>query len=177
MRVTPSKGEGSMWKKEASTGDDTAQNVGQDAPANGQGEADVIAFVGKGVEFKGVITYDGTVRIDGQLDGEIHTEGILVVGEEAVITAKVSAGTIVCKGRITGDIVAAEKVKLLAPAVLNGSVKTPMLSMEEGVLFNGSSEMARADVRELPRDTRDIGRESVMRAVNAQGAPIKRLSV
>ncbi len=109
----------------------------------------VIAFVGKGVEFKGVITYNGTVRIDGNLDGEIHTEGTLLVGEEAVITAKVSAGTIISKGQMTGDIVAKEKIKLMAPAVLNGSVKSPMLSMEEGVLFNGTIEMARAEVHEL----------------------------
>ncbi|MEK7237566.1 MAG: polymer-forming cytoskeletal protein [Nitrospirota bacterium] len=112
----------------------------------------VVAFVGKGVEFKGTISYSGTVRIDGFLDGEIHTEGTLLVGEEAVLTAKVSAGTIVCMGKITGDVVAKEKIKLLAPAVLNGGVKTPMLSIEDGVLFNGTLEMTQA-VREMPRET------------------------
>ncbi len=102
---------------------------------------DVSAFVGEGVEFKGVINYQGTVRIDGQLEGEIHTDGILIVGQSAVIDAKVEAGTIICQGRIIGDIVAREKIQLMAPAVLNGSVKTPSLSMEEGVLFNGICEM------------------------------------
>ncbi len=110
----------------------------------------VVAFVGKGVEFKGMISYSGTVRIDGFLDGEIHTEGTLLVGEEAVLTAKVSAGTIVCMGKITGDVVAKEKIKLLAPAVLNGGVKTPMISVENGVLFNGTLEMTQA-IREVPR--------------------------
>ena len=102
---------------------------------------DVSAFVGEGVEFKGVINYQGTVRIDGQLEGEIHTDGILIVGQSAVIDAKVEAGTIICQGRIIGDIIAREKIQLMAPAVLNGSVKTPSLSMEEGVLFNGICEM------------------------------------
>ena len=105
------------------------------------GVEDISAFVGKGVEFKGTISYSGTVRIDGALDGEIRTDGTLLVGEEAVIQAKISAGTIVCKGKITGDVVAKERVKLRAPAVVNGSVKTPMLSMEDGVLFNGGLEM------------------------------------
>jgi cytoskeletal protein CcmA (bactofilin family) len=112
----------------------------------------IVAFVGKGVEFKGTISYSGTVRIDGFLDGEIHTDGTLLVGEEAVITAKVSAGTIVCMGKITGDVTAKEKIKLLAPAVLNGGVKTPMLSIEDGVLFNGTLEMTQA-VRDMTRDT------------------------
>ncbi len=100
------------------------------------------AFVGKGVSFKGVISYHGTVRIDGTLDGEIHTEGTLLVGEEAVLNAKVTAGTIVCKGQITGDIVAREKITLRAPAVINAGVETPMMSMEDGVIFNGTIEMA-----------------------------------
>lgn len=132
-------------------------------------DENVIAFVGKGVEFKGIISYNGTVRIDGVLDGEIHTEGTLLVGEEAVLTAKVSAGTVVSKGKITGDIMAKEKIRLLAPAVLNGSVKTPMLSMEEGVLFNGSIEMSRAEVH-------DLQREAGLRAVNAPVSNIKRVT-
>lgn len=150
--------------------DEGAGDNGRDpSMARGENPDDVIAFVGKGVEFKGVISYNGTVRIDGQLDGEIHTEGILLVGEDAVITAKVSAGTIVSKGKITGDITAKEKVRLLSPAILNGSVTAPMLSIEEGVLFNGNIEMARADVHELSR-------ESVVRAVNSPVSNIKRVS-
>lgn len=128
-----------------------------------EGGDDVSAFVGKGVEFKGTITYKGTVRIDGLLDGEIHTEGVLLVGEEAVLTAKVTAGTIVCKGKITGDIHAKEKIKLRAPAVISGGVKTPMLSIEEGVLFNGTLEMAQS--------VREVSRESTLRPVDAQGQP------
>ena len=116
-----------------------------------EGSGDISAFVGKGVEFKGTITYSGTVRIDGYLDGEIHTDGVLLIGEEAVIQAKITAGTIVCKGKVTGDVVAKECVKLRTPAVMNGSVKTPVLSMEDGVLFNGALEMAHG-VRELPRE-------------------------
>jgi cytoskeletal protein CcmA (bactofilin family) len=99
-----------------------------------EGAGDISAFVGKGVEFKGTISYSGTVRIDGYLDGEIHTDGVLLVGEEAVIQAKITAGTIVCKGKITGDVVAKERIKLRAPAVMNGA-----LEMAHGA-------------REIPRD-------------------------
>lgn len=147
-----------MWKQEKQESKrsmmeeievpDSGPSMQSTRPETGE---DVSAFVGKGVEFKGTITYNGTVRIDGLLDGEIHTEGVLLVGEEAVITAKVTAGTIVCKGKITGDIHAKEKVKLRSPAVVNGGVKTPMLSIEEGVLFNGTLEMVQG-VREVQRE-------------------------
>src|SRR5215831_1787459 len=136
-----------MWgqdKQEAKQNDEGETQVPEvTAPAN-DGMGDIIAFVGKGVEFKGTISYSGTVRIDGNLDGEIHTDGVLLIGDEAVIQAKVTAGTIVCKGKITGDIAAKERVKLRAPAVFNGSMKTPVLSIEDGVLFNGGLEMTQA---------------------------------
>src|SRR6266852_5258297 len=136
-----------MWKKD----DESEQQEDLEGQVPGATDEEVIAFVGRGVEFKGVITYNGTVRIDGRLDGEIHTEGILVVGEDAVLTAQVTAGTVISRGKITGDITASGKVRLQAPAVLNGSVKAPLLSIEEGVLFNGSLEMAKAEQPEASR--------------------------
>lgn len=134
-----------MWKdkqdgRRTDDNDLDAMSSALDAPRPDTGH-DVSAFVGKGVVFKGTISYNGTVRIDGTLEGEIHTDGILLVGEDAILNAKVTAGTIVCKGKITGDITAREKIKLRAPAVINGGVTTPMLAMEEGVSFNGTLEM------------------------------------
>ena len=146
-----------MWGQENKEEKSSSEQKGEEVlmvTANStiaEGAGDISAFVGKGVEFKGTISYSGTVRIDGYLDGEIHTDGVLLIGEEAVIQAKITAGTVVCKGKITGDVIAKECVKLRAPAVLNGSVKTPVLSIEDGVLFNGALEMAHG-VRELPRE-------------------------
>lgn len=114
---------------------------------------DEVAFVGKDVEFKGVITYSGTVRVDGVLEGEIHTDGGLLVGPEAVIKAKVTAGAVVCHGRITGDIEATSQIMLCAPAVVDGSLTTPVLSMEEGVVFNGTLEMKPQAKVQVLRDT------------------------
>ena len=139
-----------MWNKEKgdmkrpmAQADEMGASNGQVSSIDNGAELDGInAFVGKGVSFKGVISYHGTVRIDGTLDGEIHTEGTLLVGEEAVLNAKVTAGTIVCKGQITGDIVAREKITLRAPAVINAGLETPMMSMEDGVVFNGTIEMS-----------------------------------
>ena len=71
-----------MWKKDGET-------AGSIIPStDGAKDGEIIAFVGKGVTFRGAISYEGTVRIDGRVDGEIQTSGTLVVGEEAVITAK-----------------------------------------------------------------------------------------
>lgn len=147
-----------MWKQEEAEGGggerereqwvEDRRNLSKSGPTL----PDEVAFVGKDVEFKGVITYSGTVRIDGSLDGEIHTDGGLLVGPEAVIKAKVSAGTVVCRGTITGDILAKNQIVLCAPAVVQGSLTTPVLSMEEGVVFNGTLEMKAQAKSEATRD-------------------------
>ncbi len=110
---------------------------------SGFGTEKIVAFIGQGVEFKGTIIYKGSVRIDGRLEGELHTEGTLLVGKDAVITAKISAGSVISKGKITGDIVAKEKILLLSNANMDGSLNSPQLSIEEGVIFNGTIEMKR----------------------------------
>lgn len=103
----------------------------------------VVAFIGQGVEFKGTISYKGSIRIDGRVNGEIHTEGNLLVGEQAIVTATITAGSVVSKGQITGDIKANEKVLLAAAANMNGDLNTPRLTIEDGVIFNGTIEMKR----------------------------------
>lgn len=98
-------------------------------------------FLGKGVDFKGIVNFEGTVRIDGRLEGEIHTNGTLVVGELASIKGIISAGTLVSSGKINGSISATDKVQLLKPAVLIGDVRTPAISVEEGAHFHGMCDM------------------------------------
>ena len=141
-----------MWKKDrlevidgSLTGE--ADEGTSESGANVDHAKGASAFVGKGGKFKGVMTYSGTVRIDGQMEGEIKTDGTLLIGAEAVISANISAGTIICSGKITGDVKAVERIKLHSPAVLTGSVDTPAMSMEEGAQLNGHCAMQTTDGR------------------------------
>jgi cytoskeletal protein CcmA (bactofilin family) len=138
-------------KSEESTQDMGEMSQGQekesavvDSPvtsASQQESGDIIAFVGEEVTFKGTIRYQGTVRVDGRLEGEIYTDGNLIIGQKAVIAAKIHAGTIMCQGQLTGDVEAKHRVKLLTPAVFEGTITSPLLSMDEGVVFNGTCNM------------------------------------
>jgi len=113
---------------------------------NGQKKTPMIedenfTFLGRGVDFKGVVNFDGTVRIDGRLEGEIHTKGTLIIGEHAVIKGIVTAGTIVSGGKIQANITAIEKVQILKTGILIGDVRSPSFSMEEGARFQGMCDM------------------------------------
>lgn len=98
-------------------------------------------FLGRGVDFKGVVNFEGTVRIDGRLDGEIHTKGTLVVGEHAVIKGIVTTGTLISSGKIKANVTATEKIQVLKPGVLIGDIRTPCFTMEEGAHFHGFCDM------------------------------------
>ena len=104
-------------------------------------EDDHYTFLGKGVDFKGTAQFEGTVRVDGCFEGEITTDDTLIIGEHAVIKGTIAGGTIVCGGRVEGNITATCKVQLLKPAVLIGDVRTPSFFMEEGVYFQGMCDM------------------------------------
>jgi len=98
-------------------------------------------FLGKGADFKGVMSFDGTIRIDGRVEGEIHTTGTLIVGEHAVIQGTVSVGVLMNSGKINGTITAIEKIQILKPGVLVGDIRTPVIAIEEGSRFHGMCDM------------------------------------
>lgn len=121
---------------------------------------EAFTFLGKGARFKGTLRFEGTVRIDGQLEGEIHTKGTVIIGEAAIIEGDVNADTVISGGRITGNIVASKKVELLIPGSLIGTIKTPLLSLQEGVTFSGNCEAeGRGELRAL-EDVRGSGVQS-----------------
>lgn len=117
-------------------------------------------FLGRGVDFKGVIRFDGTVRIDGQLDGEIHAKGTLIIGEHAIIKGIIVAGTVICGGKVQATITATEKVQLLKTGVLIGDVRTALLSMEEGAHHHGMCEMGANKIAERI-ETESLGNDNV----------------
>lgn len=112
--------------------------------------ADLNAFLGKGCEYDGKLTFEGSVRIDGKFSGEIFSNDILLVGEGAVVKAEIDVGTIIVSGVVEGNISAKKMVELKAPAFVKGTITTPALTIEQGVVFEGSSKMEERSGRKNP---------------------------
>ncbi|GJL53472.1 MAG: hypothetical protein NPIRA02_06040 [Nitrospirales bacterium] len=93
------------------------------------------AFLGPGGECKGVMTGDGKMRIDGNLEGEIHSQGSVIVGEGGAVEADIQAESVVAQGLISGNVKAQKSMHLKSSAVVKGSVTTPFLSIEEGAVL------------------------------------------
>lgn len=101
----------------------------------------VETVIGKDTMFKGNISSKGTIRIDGQFEGEINTVGNIMVGDHAIITAKVAALNATIAGTVYGNVDVMEKLELLSSAKMYGDIKVGVLTISEGAIFKGSCEM------------------------------------
>lgn len=115
---------------------------------------DVQAHLGQGSRVEGKLTFEGSVRIDGQVEGEISAQEMVVLGESADVSATIVANTIVVQGRVTGDLNARKRVELKAPASVAGNISTPSLVIHEGVVFEGHCSMGGAAGRSERSDKR-----------------------
>ncbi len=116
-------------------------------PAPAPAARGLVGYLYKGSRVTGQLTFQGSARIEGNVDGEIHCHGTLNIGERAEVRAKISADVVVIRGKVEGNVVAKDKVELVAPARLFGDIDTPRLIITEGVVFDGDCTMGVARQR------------------------------
>jgi cytoskeletal protein CcmA (bactofilin family) len=112
--------------------------VGEDA---GGSRSERLATIGSGSRISGKLQFDGNVRIDGTVEGEVAAGETLLIGERASVNAQMTAGVVLILGTVTGDVHARQRVEIRAPGKLHGNVTTPSLVVDEGVVFEGHCSM------------------------------------
>ena len=102
---------------------------------------EINTLLGRGSEFEGKLTFEGTVRIDGTLRGEVFSDDVLIVGEGARVEAEVDVGEIIIQGTVMGNIRAKRSIEILTPGRVKGDITTPSLQIDKGVIFEGRCYM------------------------------------
>jgi cytoskeletal protein CcmA (bactofilin family) len=102
---------------------------------------EINTLLGRGSEFEGKLTFEGTVRIDGVLRGEVFSDDVLIIGEGARVEATVDVGEIIIQGNVVGNIKAKRSIEILTPGRVKGDLTTPVLQIDKGVIFEGRSFM------------------------------------
>ncbi len=105
------------------------------------------AFLGKNTTFSGGLVFDGLVRIDGNFEGTVKTSDTLVIANSGKVKAEMEVGVAKISGQFEGTIIAKERVELIKPANVNGTIKTKSLTIDDGVIFNGTCEMGNTESR------------------------------
>jgi len=110
----------------------------QNAPGQGGTTG---ALLGRGSRFKGVLTFDGTVVIEGEFIGDIQSEGHLEVGKDAKVDGTIQVKSAVISGEVGGTITTSGELELKASARVSGDLDVKSLVVERGATFDGSVKM------------------------------------
>ena len=98
------------------------------------------SFIGPNTHFRGEITTKGTLRIDGNFDGNVTTEW-LVVGEKAYLKGNAAANSIIVGGTIEGNLLAKGVVEIKKGGQVRGDIVTSKLTVSDGGMVDGRISM------------------------------------
>ena len=106
--------------------------------------------LGKGCTIDGQLNFEGTVQIDGQVEGEITAQETVLIGETAVVKARVTADFVVISGTVTGDVTARRRLEIKAQGRVAGNITAPSLIVHDGATFEGNCSMTEARANAKP---------------------------
>jgi cytoskeletal protein CcmA (bactofilin family) len=115
------------------------------------------------VELTGTLKFDTELIFDGKLDGEIISEGTLILGKNAVVKGEVRTKSVTIHGTVNGNVTVQERCELKSNAELLGDLKAMRIIIEEGATFIGHSEVT-------PTKTASFTRSSAPSQVNENAA-------
>jgi cytoskeletal protein CcmA (bactofilin family) len=122
--------------------------------AKGMGPVETI--VGREASLRGSYNSKGSIRVDGELYGNVTSEDGVIVGERGMIRGNIVAKSVVVGGKVKGNVTAYQRLELQGTAQVEGDISTPILQVEEGAFYEGNCQMEEASkVVDMPRVMRD----------------------
>ena len=147
---------------------------------NGQGKNKKVANTNKdtavtiltsGCHFSGKLYCRGSSRIGGKIEGQIISEGILIIEEGATILAEVKADEVIIQGKVNGRLEAKIRAELYPQSRFDGDIVTPVLVINEGAQFNGRSIMGQQASNGAHHTTETRKSKVLPMAAGAESAP------
>ncbi len=93
------------------------------------------------IHFKGNLKFKNSLKVKGIFEGKIDTDGQLIIGREATVSADIQARVVSVSGVVNGKIKASQKIELHSKSKVSGDLVSPDLIMEGGSIFNGTCIM------------------------------------
>lgn len=104
-------------------------------------EVQITTIIGSGAECSGDFTAEGSIRIDGTVQGNVTISGTLIVGVAGYINGDVNANVVIVGGEINGNVNAPEKTELTSTARMIGNIVTSTIVIDERAVFQGNCNM------------------------------------
>jgi cytoskeletal protein CcmA (bactofilin family) len=104
-------------------------------------KSDETTIISHGVKIEGKVSSSGNIRVEGEILGDITSQGKVIVGENGKVNGQVSGEDITIGGKVSGTVKAKEKLVLDSKGNLKGDIFTKILVVEAGAKFDGKSSM------------------------------------
>ncbi len=122
--------------------------------------SEVGGYIGRGCKLNGKLLFEGTTTIEGEVEGEIMVRGEVIIGEQATISGKIIATSVLIRGKVTAEIQAEKGIEIQPPGILCADITTQNLVVRDGAIFDGNCSMKRDQregkilplLRQEPRD-------------------------
>jgi cytoskeletal protein CcmA (bactofilin family) len=115
--------------------------MAKDRGGNGAPPETVISIIGPGMQVIGECSTDGTIRIEGTVQGTVRAGKAVVVGKDGAVDGDVFTQDAVISGRIKGMLIAESRLELQATCRIEGEVRARRMQLEEGAILNGTVQM------------------------------------
>ncbi len=104
-------------------------------------ENNIHTVIGHDIKFSGTLKFKNSIKIKGNFDGRIESDGHLIIGREAAVNAEIKAGVVSINGTVSGKIKADHKVEIFNKSRISGDIISPDIFIESGSVFNGTCLM------------------------------------
>lgn len=122
-------------------------------------DAKISTIIGSDVVINGDFQSEGSVRLDGDVEGDVKVTGTLVIGATGKINGAVEAAVTIIGGEVIGDVTAPDKIELTSTARVIGNIKTDTVVIDEKAIFHGFCNMNQDAEQAKAKARRHSGRE------------------
>lgn len=108
---------------------------------SGRDPSDVVSVIGPGMEIVGDVKSDGTVRVEGRVEGSIKAAKSVVIGRDGIVAGDIETQDVVVAGRVTGTVTAESRVELQESCRVEGDIRSRRVKLDEGGRVEGRLHM------------------------------------
>lgn len=114
-------------------------------------ENKVISIIGAGTKIKGEIHSQGTIRLEGEVEGSVHSDDTIVVHDTGHVKADLMGGQVIISGEVHGNVAAHDRLEITSQGRVFGDITAPRIAIAEGVVFEGKCTMKAPGQQQKPQ--------------------------
>ena len=100
-----------------------------------------VTHIAPGSRVQGELTGPTELLIEGEVEGEVRVESVVVIGAEGLVQGPITAQTVRVSGKVVGNVQATERVEIAPAGSVEGDIAAPRVVIAEGAFFKGRVEM------------------------------------